>query len=273
MYSVTPEAGDLWRALLSSIFAAAGLPVTLIDHAPPAPLEQLWGRPDMGAVFMCGLPLSRATPPPVVLVAPVPSPPEFAGQPRYWSEFVVREDSHYASVADTLGARIALTVPGSQSGFAAALSYFLTVDHAPPLFSEIIAPTVTPLGALSAVVRREADIAPIDSYALRLLRAYRPDLTAQVRVVGQTAPTPIPPLVVSRVVAESLGSAVDALRTAFLEAHRNALAMGLMDRLLLQRFELVDAQGYRTIGDQFDTATRHWRERPLASVTHPAFVL
>ncbi|MEA3149764.1 MAG: hypothetical protein QOD56_703, partial [Gammaproteobacteria bacterium] len=173
MYSVSPAVADLWRRLLTAITGISGLPIAVIDHPAPAPLEDLWSRSDQAAVFMCGLPFSRAQPQPVLMAAPVPSPVEYAGEARYWSELVVRQDSIYESVADTYGGRIAFTVPGSQSGCVAALSFFQTADREPPLFHEIIAPTITPLGALSAVIRGEADVAPIDSYAFALLKRYR----------------------------------------------------------------------------------------------------
>jgi ABC-type phosphate/phosphonate transport system substrate-binding protein len=211
MYAVSPEAAGRWRALLTAIVAASGISVDVIEHPAPAPLEDLWRRTDQGAVFMCGLPFSRSVPQPVLMAAPVPSPAEYGGEPRYWSELVVRRDSGYRSVSDTFGGRLALTVPGSQSGCVAALSFFMSAEREPPLFAEVIAPTVTPLGALSAVVRGDADIAPIDSYAFALLGRYRPDLAEQVRIVGRTTPTPIPPLVASQ-------AGLEALQSAFLEA-------------------------------------------------------
>src|SRR3984893_14066280 len=195
MYSVSTEAGAVWRELLSAIIAQAGVPASVLDYPPPAPLEDLWLRTDQAAVFMCGLPYSRAEPRPVLIAAPIPSPAEFHGAPHYWSDFVVRKDSAFRTVQDAFGQRIAFTVPGSQSGCAAALSYLMATPREmtaqtpaqaalrapPPLFSEIIAPTITPVGALTAVADGAADIAPIDSYAFRLLRKYRPELASAVR--------------------------------------------------------------------------------------------
>ena len=287
MYSVSAETGAVWRELLSGILAQAGVPATLIDHPAPAPLEDLWNRPDLAAVFMCGLPFSRAQPQPVLIAAPIPSPPEFHGAPAYWSDFVVREDSAFRTVPDTFGRRIAFTVPGSQSGCAAALTYLMALHHkmapdavAPtprheslraPLFSEIIAPTITPVGALSAVIDGAADIAPIDSYALRLLRRYRPDLTSAVRVVGQTLPTPIPPLVASATAASERDLA--ALQLAFLQAHQNRSQKSLMDELLLLGFARPDPNAYAVLREQFDAATAYWKSNRLAAATHPAFAL
>ena len=282
MYSVNAEAGAVWRELLSGVIAQAGVPVAVVDCPPPAPLEDLWLRTDQAAVFMCGLPYSRAEPRPVLIAAPIPSPAEFHGAPHYWSDFVVRKDSAFRTVQDTFGKRIAFTVPGSQSGCAAALTYLMAaqrevraaeaqaVRHA-PLFSEIIAPTITPMGALSAVVDGRADIAPIDSYALRLLRKYRPDLASAVRVVGETVPTPIPPLVASATAASEKERAV--LQSAFLEARQNASLKPLMDELLLLGFARPDSNAYAVLRKRFDAATAYWSSHRLAAHTHPAFVL
>ena len=278
MYSVNAEAGAVWRELLSGIIARAGLSIAVVDHPPPSPLEDLWSRTDLAAVFMCGLPYSRAEPSqPLLIAAPIPSPAEFRGTPHYWSDFVVSAGSPFREVQDTFGRRIAFTVPGSQSGFAAALSYLMAAHGmappiaAAPLFSEIIAPTITPIGAVEAVVGGAADVAPIDSYALQLLRKYRPDLTSAVRVVGQTVPTPIPPLVASAAAASQKDGA--ALQSAFLDAHRSAYLRSLMDKLLLREFSRPDANAYRVLRERFDAAAGYWKSHRLAARTHPAFEL
>jgi ABC-type phosphate/phosphonate transport system substrate-binding protein len=270
MYSVSPVVAQLWRSLLAAVIETAGVPVTLVEHAPPAPMEQLWGRPDQAAVFMCGLPFSRAEPQPLLVAAPVPAAEAYADMPQYWSELVVRADSPYRSVTDTFGARIAFTVPESQSGYAAALGYFTTLPHPLPAFSAIVAPTITPLGALTAVIRGDADVAPVDSYAFELLRRFEPALTSQVRIIGRTPPTPIPILVASRGEFAAHGG-VQTLQSAFLEAHKKASIKALMDELLLRRFAAPDAAAYAILRERREAAMRYWHSHPLAAVTHPTF--
>ncbi len=268
MYSVSPEAGALWRALLSAVVAKTAHPVTVIDHLSPLPLEQLWSRPDQAGVFMCGLPFSRAQPQPALLAAPVPSPPEFADRPQYWSDFVVRVESGFQTVADTFGHRIAFTVPESQSGCISALTHFMSMaaeaGARDPGFSEIVAPIITPAGALKAVISGGADVAPIDAYALALLRKFRPAETARVRVVGHTAPTPIPPLVAS-------SHGLDSLQAALLGAHRDPSLRGLMEPLMLHRFARPDPASYDCLRSGYEAARAYWRSRRLAEATHPAF--
>jgi len=264
MYSVSPEAAGHWRRLLAAVIEHAGLDIELFEHTEPAPITTLWERPDKAAVFMCGLPYSLSDPRPALIAAPVPSPPDFRGLPQYWSEMVVRKDSTFQIIEDTFGGRIALTVPDSQSGCLAALYYLMTAADRFPLYSEVTTPRITPLGAVSAVIDGAADVAPIDSYAFCLLQKYRRDLTSQLRVVGRTARTPIPPLVAS-------APGLDALQAVFLEAHRIAAMAPLMEGLLLEKFERPDPSSYDALRSNFETASRYWRAHPLAATVHPAF--
>jgi ABC-type phosphate/phosphonate transport system substrate-binding protein len=266
MYSVSPEAAGLWRTLLTAVIEHAGLDIRLLEHTEPKPIEDLWQRPDMAAVFMCGLPFSRSDPRPELIAAPVPSPAAFRGLPQYWSEMVVRKDTGFQTIEDTFGGRIAFTVPGSQSGCLAALNFLMSNAHRFPLYRELIAPQVTPLGAMSAVVDGAADVAPIDAYAYCLLQKYRRDLSSQLRVIARTPRTPIPPVVASR-------GGLEDLRAAFLEADQIAAIAPLMQGLLLERFVRPDPDSYDALRLNFESAARYWRAHRLAAWVHPGFDL
>jgi ABC-type phosphate/phosphonate transport system substrate-binding protein len=269
MYSLSPQVADLWRTLLAALIGRAGLEIELIEHLEPAPIDELWQRADMAAVFMCGLPYSRAEPRPELVVAPVPSPIEFRGAPQYWSELVVRKDSDLHRIEDTFGGRLALTTPDSQSGCLAALEYLQDAGGTFPLYGELIAPEITPLRAMRAVASGTADVAPIDSYAFCLAQAYRPELWAELRVVAKTAPTPIPPLVASTGGLEP--RALESLRNSFLEAHRIPALRPVMEGLKLQRFVRPDPAAYDEMRRSCDRTLGFWREHRLAAVVHPAF--
>jgi hypothetical protein len=264
MYSVNSETSELWRRLLTAVIELAGLDIGLLEHTEPTPISELWQRSDKAAVFMCGLPFSRSDPRPELIAAPVPSPPDFRGLPQYWSEMVVRKDGACETIQDTFGGRIALTVPDSQSGCSAALYYLMTAADEFPPYREVIAPQVTPLGAMSAVIDGAADVAPIDSFAFCLIQKYLPELTSQLRIVGRTIPTPIPPLVASQ---PGLGR----LQAAFLEAHRIATIAPLMAALLLDRFVRPDADSYDALRLNYEAANRYWRSHSLAATVHPEF--
>jgi ABC-type phosphate/phosphonate transport system substrate-binding protein len=263
MYSVTPQVAALWRSLLAAIVARSGAAIEVVDHAPPAPISELWKRPDKAAVFMCGLPYSLAAPQPQLVAAPIPSPPAYGGRACYWSDIVVRADSPFRTLEQTFGHRLALTTPESQSGYAALLYALMSYGSAKPLYREIIEPRFTPMGALTAVIEKKADVAPLDSYAFALIAKDAPELAAQVRVIESTEPTAIPALVAS--------DASLAVTAAFLAAGEDKETRALMDRLLLDRFARPEAPAYDDLRTRFLTMQAFWRRHPLAETAHPLF--
>ncbi|MGA8709580.1 MAG: PhnD/SsuA/transferrin family substrate-binding protein [Steroidobacteraceae bacterium] len=263
MYAVSVAAAEAWRELLAQLARRARVPVQVIEFPAPAPIAELWAHPRKAAVFMCGLPFTRTLPSPYLLAAPVPSPAEFGGQPLYWSEFVVHADSPHRALRDTFGGRIALTSAESQSGFAAPLRYLRTAGGERPLFREVIAPQITPQGALAAVAEGRADVAAIDAYSLTLLRRYAPELVANARVVAKTEPRPIPPLVASE--------PLESLSRAFVEVREDPALQPVMADLRLSRFARPDPASYRLLASEFEQTLRYWREHDLATVMHPAF--
>jgi ABC-type phosphate/phosphonate transport system substrate-binding protein len=264
MYSVTPQIAALWRSLLAAVLEKAGEPVDIVDHAPPAPISELWQRPDKAAVFMCGLPYSLAVPRPELVVAPIPSPSAYGGRACYWTDLVVRADSSFQSLEQTFGHRLALTTPESQSGYAAPLYALMAHGGDKPLYREIIEPRFTPMGALTAVIENKAELAPIDSYAWALLAKYAPGLTAQVRIVKSTELTAIPAVVAS-------GQAPAGVAAAFLAAGAEAAPRALMDQLLLHSFARPEAEAYDALRERFLTMQAFWRRHPLAEKAHPLF--
>ena len=199
MYSVAPGAAAAWRRLFEWVASESGVPLEIIDHAFPAKLEELWERPDLAATFICGLPFAKDPRALVPIVAPIPAPARYGGKPIYFTDFVVKVESPFRTLADTFGHRLAYTIPSSHSGYNAVRHHLLryrTPEH-PRLYAETVGPVFTPRRALEAVVAGATDVAPLDSYCHELLRLYEPEMAQQVRIIESTQPWPIPLLVAS----------------------------------------------------------------------------
>jgi ABC-type phosphate/phosphonate transport system substrate-binding protein len=138
--------------------------------------------------------------------------------------------------------------------------------HGQPLYREIIAPRVTPYGALTAVIDGLAEVAPVDSWAFALMQRHTPELTAQVRIVARTDPTPIPLLVASP-------GREELLDRAFLTAHEDPGLQPVMEELLIERFVRPEAGSYTTLKQALQSSRNFWRRHPLAETTDPAFAL
>ena len=174
MYNVVPEARAAWRTIFEWAASRSGVPLEVVEHAAPAPLDDLWARDDMGCVFMCGWPWAMADPRPRLIAAPAPAAPRYGGRPVYFTDLVVRADSGYRTLADTFGGRLAWTVDTSHSGYNALRHHLLRYRTAerPALYAESIGPLVSPLRALQSVIDGTADVAPLDSVCLELLQRH-----------------------------------------------------------------------------------------------------
>ncbi len=243
MYAVSPSASKAWRALYEWVAATARIPLEVIEHPYPAPLEELWAREDMGCVFMCGLPYARRDRRPQLIAAPVPSPERYGNHPVYFTDFVVRAEGPYQTLEDTFGGRFAYTTEGSHSGYNAARHHLLAyrTPERPALYAEAVGPLITPRRALEAVRRGQADVAPLDSYSLDLMRRHTPDLVSGARVVASTRSAPIPPIVAS---PATEGDTCARLMAAFLSAHRSPALSTILEDLQLTRLASVGPADY-----------------------------
>ncbi|MFN8829433.1 MAG: phosphate/phosphite/phosphonate ABC transporter substrate-binding protein [Labrys sp. (in: a-proteobacteria)] len=220
MYAVTPRAEAAWRELLDRVIETAGLPQTMLGYMPypaPQPLEELWRRPDLGCVFMCGYPIALRLADVVPIAAPVPDADWAQGRAAYRSDLIVRADSPFRTFPETFGGRLGWTVEHSHSGFNALRYHLLAyrTPRRPTLYRQVVGHLVTARKILDSVVDGTIDVGPLDGYWHMLIRESLPDLTAKIRVVDSTALAPMPAFVAG---ARMPKEAVTALRSAFAAA-------------------------------------------------------
>jgi ABC-type phosphate/phosphonate transport system substrate-binding protein len=245
MYDVAPAARAAWHSLFARVEALSGIPLTPFVHMAPAPIEELWARPDMGCVFMCGWPWAmHHEPRPVPLAAPVPSPPRYGGRPVYLSDFVVREDSPYATLRDAFGGRLGWTVAHSHSGCNAPRHHLLRYAPRFP-FAGAVGPLVTPMAVAAAVREGRCEVGPMDGFAHDLLRRHAPEKVAGLRILESTDPAPVPFLVAAPGTPEAVAA---PLRAALLALHDDAAAGPLLAEVLVTRFVPVDTAAYLAVG-------------------------
>ena len=197
MYAVSPEAEAAWSALLAHVAADAGVALAYEPYPAPQPLEDLWRRADLGAVFMCGYPIALRLAEVVPLASPIPAASWAEGRALYRSDFIVRADSGFRSLDQTFGGTIGWTVEHSHSGFNAPRHHLLALRRpdGDPLYRDGVGGLVTARGIVDAVIDRRIDVGPLDSYWHLLLKRHRPDLADQLRVIAATDLAPLPALV------------------------------------------------------------------------------
>lgn len=243
MYAVTPAAEAAWRALLGHVAGDAGVALDYLPYPAPQPLETLWRRPDLGAVFMCGFPVALGLAPVIPLAAPIPRLAWAQGHAVYRTDLIVRADAPYRSLEDTFGGRSGWTVAHSHSGFNAFRHYLLGYRTAarPSLYREMTPNLVTARKVLDSVREGLIDVGPLDAYWHALIARHAPELTRGVRILAATATAPMPALVAA---AGAPADAVARLRAAFTAAATRSWFAALAEPLLLAGFAAVDVDRY-----------------------------
>jgi ABC-type phosphate/phosphonate transport system substrate-binding protein len=248
MYAPHPAAASAWAALFAAVSRRAGVALTLLDHPPPAPLEELWRREDLGLAFICGYPFAlgdfRVQP----VAAPIPASPLGAGRPLYASALVTRAEAPFRRLEDVFGQRVGWTVAHSQSGFNALRHHLLRHrGEGGLLFRASIGGLQTPRRVIQAVLAGEIELGPVDSYVFDLLARHEPETIARLRVLAITEPTPMPLLVASEGIAEAQ---VAALRSALLAFGETPDDRTLLAELCLDGFAAVSPADYVPLLEQ-----------------------
>lgn len=238
MYSVTPEVEALWRELLAQVASEAGVQLSYVPYPAPQPLEKLWRRGDLGAVFMCGFPVALGLAPVIPLAAPIPRAPWARGRAVYRTDLIVRENAPYRTLEDTFGGRAGWTVAHSHSGFNAFRHHLLAyrTPARPALYGEMTGNLITARNVLDGVREGRLDVGPLDAYWHLLIARHAPQLTRGIRVLASTAIAPMPAFVAAAAVpAEVAGR----LRAAFAGAAGRPWFAPLGEPLLLEGFAEV----------------------------------
>lgn len=241
MYNLSPRISALWDQLFHWLADRSGVELEVIAHAAPAPLSELWARPDMGAVFMCGFPFSQLSPAerPQPLAAPVSLADWANGQPVYASHIVAARDKQLTE-ADLAGARWGWTVRDSQSGYNAPRELFAMLANRPSA-AQTVGSLLNPRGVVDAIRSDTIDVGAIDAYAFQLMAMHEPDMIAPLRIVATTKPAPFPLLVAAR---QQSADIVDALRAALLGAHQDPEGSDILASLGLSAFAKPDVAAY-----------------------------
>lgn len=169
---------------------------------------EIWQSPDLLLAQTCGMPFRTSLHTHVTLIGT----PDYGlpGCPPgyYNSVLVVRAGATGDTPQDFTGGRFAYNEPLSQSGWAAPMTH---LNAGGVTFSDLIITGAHAASAL-AVADGRADIAGLDALTWTLLQTHDPALTARLRVIDTTVPTPALPYITAA--GRDPGPITAALRTA-----------------------------------------------------------
>jgi len=194
------------RALWSAIRAQLGYGPEQLTEATD--FWAVWRDPDLLLSQTCGYPFRAELRGQVQLVGTPDYGLPSCAAGEYYSVVIAQRDDTRAALAEFEGASFAYNEPLSQSGWAAPMAMFAEIANS---FAALLQ-TGSHVGSLCAVAEGRAELAALDAVTWRLLQIELPDLSAQVRVIAHTDPSPGLPLITG--LRTNASEIADAVRLA-----------------------------------------------------------
>ena len=242
------NAAPFYRALVDYLSERLSWPMRMLDEVPWQERERRLYRGQAHLGLVCGLQyvysVERDEQPGVeLLAAPVMSGQRYDGRPIYFSDVVVGQEHAAGCFEELAGARYTFNERTSQSGYGVVRYALAQRGHSSRFFS-----SVSESGAhqrsLQWIATGVVDASAIDSTVFETELRRWPELRSRVKVLATLGPSPIPPLVVSRLLAPQL---IADMRDALLTMRGSARGRAVLAQGAMERFVPVDDRDYEPI--------------------------
>ena len=252
MYAFTEQQQSCWQQLFTrfcDLSAVADDSIVLsYDHDPARLLE-----PGLWFGHTCGYPLMTRlkdyVSPFCVPLFDVPGTDGPATDDPgtdsrlYSSRFIVAADSDIDCIEASQGSVAVINNPDSNSGMNVFRHAVAGVSDGEQFFASVLT-SGGHLHSLEAVANGSADIAAIDCVSYQLIADWRPQLCADIRIIGDSVKTCGLPLVMAHaeIASADTGAMIKALNQALAQCDD-----GVRDTLHLTGFASVQLDDYRSI--------------------------
>lgn len=232
---------ESYQPLLDYLAARLGRPVELVQRRTYAETNELVARGEVDLAFVCtsAYVAGKAAAEMELLVAP-----QVNDSAVYHSLLIVPAHSPARSMADLQGAVFAYTDPMSYSGRVYPTALVMDLGHAPEQFFTRTFYTYSHDDAIRAVAEGLADGAAVDSLVYDFAVAREPGLVQRVRIVHQSPPFGIPPVVVSPQLRPQLKVTLAGLLLGMADDPQGSAAL---QALGIARFVPIDDRAYDSV--------------------------
>ena len=218
------------------IQAKLGICTEYVNGIPWQERERLFDEGEIQILWLCGLPyvhkVELRESDMDLLAVPVPAGSRYCGQPVYFSDVIVREESPFQRFQEMRGSVWAYNEPRSHSGYNVVRAYLSGLGETRGFFGKVVESGAHAV-SLKMILSSQVDGAAIDSTVLEWALGQNPEIAEQIRVVATFGPSPMPPWVISGTVSVSLRSELCAL---LLSMHRDRSGRRILARASLDRF-------------------------------------
>jgi phosphonate transport system substrate-binding protein len=232
---------ESYQPLLNYLSHRLGRPVELVQRRTYAETNDLVEQGDVDLAFVCtSAYIAGSTQFGMELLAA----PQVNDATVYHSLLIVRTGSAIQNLADLRGKTFAFTDPISYSGRVYPTALVYQLGATPDTFFGRIFYTYSHDNAIRAVAEGVADGAAVDSLVYDYALERDPTLAQQVRIIHESPPAGIPPVVVNPHIRPQLKA---TLRDLLLGMDDNPEGQQVLQALGIQRFVSIDDHAYDSV--------------------------
>lgn len=224
-----------------------GIETGYVNDVPWQERERLFDEGEIQILWLCGLPYIHKADlresEMELLAVPVPAGPRYCGQPVYFSDVIVREESPLLRFEELRGAVWAYNEPRSHSGYNVVRAYLSGLGETQGFFGKVVESGAHAM-SLKMVLSSQVDGAAIDSTVLDWAIGQSPELSERIRIIAAFGPSPIPPWVISKRVSVDLRR---RLRALLISMHRDPRGKRILSEANLDRFMKARDDDYNPI--------------------------
>jgi phosphonate transport system substrate-binding protein len=239
---ITPREGfGYYEKLANYIGGKMGKNVKLVDRKTYRETNRLLKQGYIDMAFICGRPYVDGHDEfgLELLVAP-----QIDSKVEYHSFLIVNQNSRIETLDDLRGKVFAFADPDSNSGKLVPTFMLAQIGETPESFFSRYVYTYAHDKSIKAVSNGIVDGAAVDSLIWNYYNTTRPDLTSQTRVILQSPPYGIPPVVVS---PEMDNETKDILKRIFVNIHRDEKGKEILEGMMIDKFVPLQDSHYDSI--------------------------
>jgi phosphonate transport system substrate-binding protein len=178
-----------------------------------------------------------------LLAAPIMKAPRYKGQPKYYSDLIVRKDSSYKTIHDLKGATYVYNDELSNSGYNMPRHRLLELGLTNGFFGKVLR-SGSHEESIRMVATGKAEASYVDSLVLDYDLEKGLGHARDVRVIESLGPAGICPIAISTSVP---AEARNKLQKALVTMHEDPKGKEILGSALVSRFAEVDESNYDDI--------------------------
>jgi phosphonate transport system substrate-binding protein len=230
-----------YRQLLDYLAGNLGWEVELVQRKTYAEISELIGKGKIDLAFVCSGPYAVGKD---RYGFDLLATPKVKGSHFYRSYLIVNKDSAFQRLEDLRGRTFAFTDPDSHTGKLVPTHWLSEMNEQPETFFAKTIYTYSHDNSILAVARGLVDGAAVDSLVWEYYRERSPSITAKARVIRQSDPYGIPPVVASKVLSSERKARITQVLFAM---HQDPSGRKILQELLIDRFVAPQEEWYDSI--------------------------